>query len=77
MEMSSASPKTKPSKTDSEKNSAMRPSLNMPAAIETRPARTASAAVRATKSALPGGSSHDGGRGHDGDGGRDGHDQLA
>ena len=53
MVISSASPKTKPSSTDSEKNWAMRPSLRTPAAIETRPARIARAAVRATYSALP------------------------
>ena len=53
MEMSSASPKTKPSSTDSEKNWAMRPSFSTPAAMETRPARMARAAVRATNSALP------------------------
>ena len=51
--MSSASPKTKPRRTDSEKNWATRPSLRTPAAIETRPARIARAAVRAMYSALP------------------------
>ena len=53
MVISSASPKTKPSSTDSEKNWAMRPSLRTPNAIEIRPARIARAAVRATYSALP------------------------
>ncbi len=55
MEISSASPKTKPSSTDSEKNCAMRPSLRTPATIETRPARIARAAVRAAYSTLPAG----------------------
>ena len=53
MVISSASPKTKPISTDSEKNCAMRPSFRTPAAIETRPARIARAAVRAAYSALP------------------------
>ena len=53
MEMSSASPNTNPMSTDSEKNWATRPSLSTPAAIETRPARIASAAVSAAYSALP------------------------
>ena len=54
IEISSASPNTKPISTDSEKNCAMRPSLRTPAAIETRPARIARAAVRAAYSAAPG-----------------------
>ena len=53
--ISSASPKTKPSSTDSEKNWAMRPSLRNPAAIETSPARMARAAVSAAYSTLPAG----------------------
>ena len=51
--ISSASPNTNPSSTDSEKNCATRPSLRTPAVIETRPARIASAAVRAMYSVLP------------------------
>ena len=53
IEISSASPKTNPISTDSEKNCAMRPSFSAPAAIDTRPARIARAAVRAAYSTLP------------------------
>ena len=78
MEMSSARPKTKPSRTDSEKNCAMRPSFRMPAPMETRPARIARAAVRAHElGAALDRDLADGGSGHDGDGGRDGYHQLA
>jgi hypothetical protein len=53
IEISRASPNTKPSRTDSEKNCATRPSFRAPAAIETMPARMARAAVSAMNSGLP------------------------
>ena len=53
MVISSARPKTKPRSTDSEKNWAIRPSLRRPAAIDTNPASSASAAVSARNSGDP------------------------
>jgi hypothetical protein len=52
--MISASANTKPSRTDVEKNWAMRPSRSSPASTEISPANSASAAVSATYLAVPG-----------------------